>query len=330
MSRPKWYFATAQFEHPILRKSIWQIINTLVPYFLLWYVMVRTMQLGYPYWVILLLAIPSGLFMVRLFILFHDCAHRSFFSSTRANRIFGYISGVLTFAAYDKWRASHWRHHATVADLDRRGSGDFWTMTKQEYLESSKWKRLVYRLARNPFVVFILGPIFIFLIYQRVPIGAQSKQESNSVHLTNLGILVVVLLAGFTFGFRTYVLIQLPILFIGGMLGLWLFYIQHNFMGMYWSRREGWDRIKAAMKGSSFYKLPNVLKWFTGNIGYHHIHHIRPLIPNYRLEECYDAVPDLKEIEPLTIGKSLRSLRLHLWDESNNKLVSFRSIKNPG
>ena len=266
--------------------------------------------------------------MVRLFILFHDCAHQSFFSSKKANRIFGYFSGILTFAAYDKWRASHWRHHATVADLDRRGEGDFWTMTKQEYLESSKRKRLVYRLARNPFVVFILGPIFIFLVYQRVPIWTKSKQERNSILLTNLGILAIALLAAFTIGIRTYVLIQLPILFIGGMLGLWLFYIQHNFVGMYWSRHDKWDRMKAAMEGSSFYKLPKALQWFTGNIGYHHIHHIRPLIPNYKLEECYDTLPDLQKIKPLTIRKSLRSLRLHIWDETNKELVGFRSIKN--
>jgi omega-6 fatty acid desaturase (delta-12 desaturase) len=203
-------------------------------------------------------------------------------------------------------------------------------MTKQEYLDSSRGKRLVYRLARNPFIVFVLGPIFIFLVYQRVPIWTKSKQERNSVLLTNLGILMIVLLAGFTIGFRTYILIQLPILFLGGMLGLWLFYIQHNFKGMYWSRHDKWDRMRAAMEGSSFYKLPKVLQWFTGNIGFHHIHHIRPLIPNYRLEECYDSLPDLQKIKPLTIRESLRSLRLHLWDETQKKLVPFRSIKNPG
>jgi omega-6 fatty acid desaturase (delta-12 desaturase) len=330
MSRPDWYVTTAQFQSPSLHKSIWQIINTLVPYFLLWFVMVRTMRAGYPYWIILLLSVPAGLFMVRLFILFHDCAHQSFFSSKRVNRIFGHISGILTFSAYDKWRASHWRHHATVANLDRRGSGDFWTMTKQEYLESSRGIRLVYRLARNPFVVFILGPFFIFFLYQRIPIGAQNKQERKSVHFTNLGVLAVILLAGFTIGFRTFVLIQIPILLIGGMLGLWLFYVQHNFDGVYWSRHEDWDRMKAAMEGSSFYRLPKILQWFTGNIGYHHIHHIRPLIPNYRLEECYDAFPELHEIKPLTIRKSLRSLRLHLWDELDQKLVSFRLAKNAG
>jgi omega-6 fatty acid desaturase (delta-12 desaturase) len=326
-SRPAWYQSIAKFEKPNILKSSWQIINTLIPYFFLWYVMVRAMQAGYPYWVILLLTAPAGLFMVRLFILFHDCAHQSFFSSKRANQLFGYISGVLTFAAYEKWRAAHWRHHATVADLDRRGSGDFWIMTKDEYLESSKWKRWVYRLARNPFIVFGLGPIFIFLVYQRFPIWAQSKKERNSVYFTNLGIIGIVLLVSFVIGFRTYILIQLPILFIGGMVGLWLFYIQHNFEGVYWSRHDDWDRMKAALKGSSFYKLPKVLQWFTGNIGYHHIHHVRPMIPNYTLEACSDSEPELQRIKPLTLRKSLLSLRLHLWDEINQKLVSFRSLK---
>jgi len=326
-SRPAWYQTIARFQNPTIRQSVWQIINTLIPYLLLWYVMIRAVQAGYPYWVILLLTIPAGLFMVRLFILFHDCAHQSFFSSKRANRIFGYISGVLTFAAYEKWRASHWRHHATVADLDRRGTGDFWTMTKQEYIESPRWKRLVYRFARNPFVVFFLGPIFIFMLSQRFPVGTKNKKEHYSVFFSNLGILVIVLAAGFSFGFRTYFMIQLPIVLIGGMLGLWLFYIQHNFKGVYWSRHDEWDRLKAALEGSSFYKLPKVLQWFTGSIGYHHIHHIRPLIPNYNLEKCYDSEPDLQNIKPVTVRKSLKSLRLHLWDEDNQQLVSFSSLR---
>lgn len=325
--RPSWYQTIARFQYPTIRQSIWQIVNTLIPYLLLWYVMIRGIQAGYPYWLILILSIPAGLFMVRLFILFHDCAHQSFFRSKRASRIFGYISGILTFAAYEKWRASHWRHHATVADLDRRGTGDFWTMTKQEYSEAPLWKRLVYRIARNPFVVFILGPVIIFMLSQRFPIGAKNKKERYSVLFSNLGVLAIVLAAGFSFGFQTYFMIQLPIVLIGGMLGLWLFYIQHNFKGVYWSRHEEWDRIKAALEGSSFYMLPEWLRWFTGSIGYHHIHHIRPLIPNYNLKKCYDSEPELQKIKPLSIRESLHSLRLHLWDERNQKLVPFKSLR---
>ena len=326
-SRPAWYQAISRFQNPTIRQSVWQITNTLVPYLLLWYLMIWAIQDGYPYWSILLVTIPAGLFMVRLFILFHDCAHQSFFSSKRANRIFGYISGILTFAAYEKWRAAHWRHHATVADLERRGTGDFWTMTKQEYLEAPKWKRLVYRFARNPFVVFVLGPIFIFMLSQRFPIGTKNKKERYSVLFSNLGVLVIVLAVGFSFGFQTYLMIQLPIVLFGGMLGLWLFYIQHNFKGVYWSRHEDWDRIKAALEGSSYYKLPKVLQWFTGNIGLHHIHHIRPLIPNYNLEKCFYSEPELQKIKPVTIGQSLKSLRLHLWDEDRQELVPFRAVR---
>jgi omega-6 fatty acid desaturase (delta-12 desaturase) len=328
-AQPAWYQAIARFEKPDLRKASWQIVNTLIPYLLLWSVMVWALRAGVSYWVILLLTLPAGLFMVRLFILFHDCAHQSFFSSKRANRVFGCISGVLSFTPYEKWRAAHWKHHGTVANLDRRGSGDFWTMTKSEYLEAPGWKRLVYRLARHPFVVFVLGPIFIFLVSQRFPIAAQSRKERNSVYLADVGILALVLAAGLTFGFRTYLMIQLPIIFVGGMLGLWLFYVQHNFEGVYWARHGEWDRMKAALEGSSFYRLPKVFQWFTGSIGFHHVHHVRPMIPNYHLEECCTSEPALREVKPLTVRRSLRSLGLRLWDEHNKKLVSFRSLKNP-
>jgi len=325
--RQAWYQAIAGFEKPDLRKASWQIVNTFIPYVLLWSVMVWAVRAGAPYWVVLLLTLPAGLFMVRLFILFHDCAHQSFFSSKRANRIFGGIFGLLTFTAYEKWRSSHWRHHGTVADLDRRGEGDFWTMTKSEYLESSGRKRRIYRLARHPFVVFILGPVFIFVVAQRFPISAQTRKERTSVYLADLGILGIALAVGLAFGFRTYLIIQLPIIFIGGMLGLWLFYVQHNFEGVYWARRDEWDRMKAALEGSSFYRLPRVLQWFTGNIGFHHVHHVRPMIPNYHLEKCCASEPALREIKPLTVRRSLRSIGLSLWDEQNKKLVSFRSLK---
>ncbi len=327
-ARPEWYLRIESFAHADTRKSLWQIFNTLVPYLLLWGAMVHMTYTGLPYWTILLASIPAGFFMVRLFILFHDCAHGSFLGSKRANRIVGYVLGILTFTPYDKWRASHWRHHATVADLDRRGSGDFWTLTREEYIGSSRSKRLVYRIARNPLVAFVLGPLFVFLIYQRFPIWTKSRQERNSVHWTNLGIVVIAVGAGLVVGFRTYILIQLPILFVAGMLGLWLFYVQHNFEGVYWARHSEWDRMDAALIGSSFYLLPKLLQWFTGSIGYHFIHHLRPLIPNYSLEACYDSEPELQNVQPLTIKKSLRSLFLHLWDENEKKLIKFSALKS--
>jgi len=324
-ARPEWYKRIAGFEKAHTGKALWQITNTLLPYFFLWYLMIRAVTDGYPYWIIVLLAVPAGLFMVRLFVLFHDCTHGSLFPSKKANRIFGYISGILTYTPYEKWRASHWRHHATVGDLDRRGQGDFWTMTKEEYLAGPRRKRLIYRLARNPFIAFGLGPIASFLLYQRLPFGARSRREKISVHLTNLAILGILVLAALTIGLKTYFLIQLPIFFFGGMLGFWLFYIQHNYDGVFWWRHGDWDRMVAAVEGCSFYKLPRVLQWFTGSIGFHFIHHLRPLIANYSLEKCFKSEFAMQKVEPLTIRKSLRSLVLHLWDEKNQKLIKFRS-----
>jgi len=208
------YQKIERFQHPTLRQSIWQIFNTCIPYFLLWIVMVRAIHLGYHYWVVLILAVPASLFMIRLFILFHDCTHGAFFSSKKANAFFGNISGIITFTPYEKWRASHWRHHATVANLDRRGYGDYWMMTKEEYISSPRWKRWVYRFARNPMVTFFIGPIFIFLIAQRLPIRYETKSERNNIYLTNIIILTVVLILSYTIGFRTFLLIQLPITFL--------------------------------------------------------------------------------------------------------------------
>jgi len=326
-SSSDWFKNIARFEKPTLRQSIWQIINTLIPYLVLWIIMLYAMKEGYPYWMILLLSVPAGLFMVRLFILFHDCTHWSFFSSKRANSLFGFFSGILTFTPYAKWQASHWRHHATVGDLDRRGSGDFWTMTKEEYLKAPKWLKFVYRLARNPFVMFILGPIFVFLVAQRLPIRYKTKSERNNIYLTNLIILGVVVAVGYVFGFLNFLLVLLPIVFVGGMLGFWLFYIQHNYEGMNWMRHEGWNRKTASLEACSFYKLPKVLQWFTGSIGFHHVHHLRPMIPNYNLEKCHNSETILKEIKPLTMAQSLRALDLHLWDEHRGELISFRELR---
>jgi omega-6 fatty acid desaturase (delta-12 desaturase) len=326
-SRPDWYYTIARYERPSLRKAAWQILATLVPYFLLWSAMVVLMRSGYPYGLVFLLTVPAALFLVRLFILFHDCTHGSFFASKRANTIFGYVSGVLTFTPFEKWRSGHWKHHATAADLDRRGQGDVWTMTKEEFIGASGGQRLSYRLYRNPFVMFGPGPLFSFLVYQRFYPKGASKRERMSVYITDLSVLGIVLLAGFGIGFRTYILIQLPTLYFAGVAGFWLFYVQHQFEGVYWSRHEEWDRMKAALEGSSTYKLPPVLRWFTGNIGYHSVHHVRPLIPNYNLRAAHEAAPALRAVKPLTIRASLHSLRVRLWDEKAGKLIGYRSAK---
>lgn len=325
-TRPDWYEDVARYAHPDQRTAIWQLVNTLVPYLGLWILMVYTIRAGISYWVTFALALVAAAFLVRIFIFFHDCGHGSFFSSSRANTALGYVTGIATFTPYHSWRRSHARHHATSGNLDRRGVGDVWTMTVEEYQAAPRRTRIAYRLYRNPLIMFGFGPAASFLIAQRFSPKESKRRERVSVLVTNLAILAIVVLASLTIGFWTYVVIQLPIILVAGAVGLWLFYVQHQYEGVYWARDEVWNLTQAALEGSSYYKLPKVLQWFTGNIGLHHIHHLRPRIPNYRLQECYDQVPAMQAVQPLTIGRSLKSLRMNLWDEKQQAMVSFRSL----
>jgi omega-6 fatty acid desaturase (delta-12 desaturase) len=290
--------------------------------------MIYMVNYGLPYWVTLAVAMVASILLVRIFIFFHDCCHGSFFASSRGNRILGYIAGILTFTPYEDWRRCHAIHHSTVGDLDRRGTGDVSLLTVDEYLAASRRKRLAYRFYRNPVVMFALGPAFMFLFRFRFPSKGARIHERKSVILINLAILAIFVFASFTIGIKTYLIIQLPIILIAGAIGLWLFYIQHDFEGVYWARHEDWDQLRASLEGCSYYQLPGVLKWITGNIGLHHIHHIRPRIPNYNLQQCYNETPALQEIIPLTFCKSLKTPWLNLWDEKQSKLVSFGSLKS--
>jgi omega-6 fatty acid desaturase (delta-12 desaturase) len=322
-ARPEWYKKLAQYEKPDLKKSIWQLTHTLLLYFATFYLMVRTVQLGTTYWLTLALAVLAAGFLVRIFIFFHDCTHRSFFESDRANTIVGHILGILAFTPYEEWRHSHVIHHATAGNLDKRGVGDVWTMTVEEYRAASKWQRLAYRLIRHPLVMFGLGPGFMFLVAHRFAAKNAKKSERLSVIITNLSLAAIIVIASLTIGFRTYFLVQFPIIIIAATLGLWLFYVQHQFETVYWARDGAWDRIEAAIRGSSYYKLPKVLQWFSGNIGLHHIHHLRARIPNYNLQHCYNEVPEVRTVAPLSISTSLKSLWFNLWDEERQKMVSF-------
>jgi omega-6 fatty acid desaturase (delta-12 desaturase) len=306
------------------RKSTWQIINTLIPYFALWAVMIVMVRLGLPYWSVLAVSVVAAGFYVRVFILFHDCCHGSFFDSPRANRILGYVTGILTFTPFEQWRRSHAMHHDTVGDLDRRGVGDIWTLTAGEFAAAPRWKRVAYRIVRNPFVVLTFGTFIIFMISPRVFHKLDRRRERHSVIVTNVALAAIVTVAALTIGISTYLMIQIPVMLIAGAAGLWLFYVQHQFEGTYWERHERWDPMKAALEGSSFYKLPGVLQWFTGNIGFHHVHHVQQRIPNYNLERCHNEVPMLQEVKPLTILGSLKSARLHLWDEARRMLRGYR------
>jgi omega-6 fatty acid desaturase (delta-12 desaturase) len=317
---------TRKYAQANFRKACGQLLDTLIPYAVLWALMIHAVRQGYPYWITLALAVVAAGILVRVFILFHDCCHGSFFASRRANTILGYLSGILTFTPFADWRYAHNVHHATAGDLDRRGIGDVWTMTTAEYIAASRGKRLVYRIYRNPFILLIPGPLILFLFQQRFSTKGAKRRERNSVAFTNLAILFVAVVASFTIGLRTYLSIQLPVIAIAGSFGLWLFYLQHQFENVYWARHEFWDPERVALGGSSYLQLPKILQWFTGNIGLHHIHHARATIPNYYLQQCCDEIPAFQTVTPFTVRTSLDSLRLSLYDEEQKRLISFRAL----
>lgn len=320
---PDWHEKLAAFRQTDRRTASRQLTNTLIPYCGLWYLMYKSIQRGYPYALSLLIALPAAAFLVRIFILFHDCVHGSLFPSKRANTFFGYLTGVLTFTSFEDWRFTHLRHHVTYANLDARGFGDIWTMTLAEYNDASSTKRLLYRLYRSPLVLIGLGGLFLFLLRNRLPARHVRRQERAGIIFTNLLLIAVVLLASRLIGWQTYLAVQLPLVWIAGAGGIWLFYVQHQFPGGYWARKEEWEPLPAAMEGSSYYKLPAVLRWFSGNIGYHHIHHLNPRIPNYQLKKCYDAIPALQAREPINIAQSLTCVHLKVWDEQQRKMIPF-------
>jgi omega-6 fatty acid desaturase (delta-12 desaturase) len=321
---PAWKVIVARYQRPALWRGIWQILNTVVPYAGLWYLMYLSLSVSY--WLTVPIALLAGGFLVRVFIIFHDCGHGSFFKSRLANDVLGIITGVLCFTPYYRWRWEHAVHHSSSGDLDRRGTGDVWTLTVQEYLEASRWKRFSYRLARNPVVLFVLAPLVLFLIVERIPNGEGGRREQLSVHVTNLLILCIAIGLSSVFGWKTYLIFQLALVMIAGSAGVWLFYVQHQFEGVYWERRERWDYVKAALKGSSFYKLPKILQWFSGNIGFHHIHHLSPRIPNYHLEKCHRAEPLFQTVKAVTLFSSLKSLGFRLWDEQRGKMVGYSAL----
>ena len=309
-----WKAIVAKYQKPSAWRASWQLLNTVGSYLVLW-------------WLTMPLAVLSGGMLVRVFILFHDCGHGSFFASRRANDFWGFVTGLLTFTPYYEWRGEHAIHHGTSGDLDRRGTGDIWTMTVQEYLESSRWKRFAYRLARNPIVLFAIAPLVLLLVLQRMPRKGATRKETNSVWWMNLSIVLIAAGMSAIFGLVPYLVIQFTVFLVAGSLGVWLFYLQHQFEDVYWERGENWDYAQAALKGSSFYKLPKVLQWFSGNIGFHHIHHLSPRIPNYNLEKCHKSDAMFHGVKPLTLFGSLKTMGLRLWDESSKKLVSFRHLR---
>lgn len=317
--------AVAPYEQSDTKASIRQLVNTLIPLALLWYG--AYLSLSISYWLTLpLLALIAG-FMVRTFIICHDCCHGSFFKSRRANDIVGTLTGILTLVPYRQWKYSHSVHHATSSNLDKRGTGDMWLMTVEEYAVASWLRRLAYRLYRHPLVMFGLGPISVFLIEYRFNRRGANRKERFNTYLTNVGIVSLYTVLCWAVGWQAFLMIQAPAFFLSGLLGIWLFYVQHQFEDSYFEKEEQWSYVQAAVEGSSFYKLPRVLQWITGNIGYHHVHHLSPKVPNYRLEQAHNATPPLQKATTITLAISLKSLRYRLWDEKNKSFLSFKEYK---
>lgn len=325
-----WNTVIPKYHAPRVRSSLWQVFNSFLPFFAIWYLMVLSLEVSYAL-TIALAAIQAG-FMARIFIIQHDCGHGSFFRSRRAGDIVGMAASLLTLTPYHYWRKSHAIHHAGAGKLDKRGIGDIYTMTVEEFNGRSRWGRLRYRLYRNPFFLLVLVPTFMFTILYRFPTSRISalREVEWSVWLTNLAISSVVAGMIMLTGWKTFLAVQAPITVLTASLGMWLFYVQHQFEDTYWSEGNEWDFGMAALRGSSFYRLPKILQWFTGNIGFHHVHHLSPKIPNYLLEKCHTEVPAVQAVSVLTLRSSLRSLPLTLWDERGKKLVSFSQAKRSG
>jgi len=315
----------AQFSKPSVPRALWQLVNTLIPFFGLWGAAAWSWRTGWPYWATLALAALASCFYVRLFILQHDCSHGSFLPGARANRWLGACLGVITLFPFSYWKKTHAVHHATSGNLDRRELGDIRTLTVQEYRELSAWGRFCYRIYRNVPVMLGIGPLFQIVAKHRLPIGMPWSwhREWRSVALNNFGLLIVGGAVWFWLGWPVLLAVHLPIMILAGAVGVWLFYVQHTFEGGYWSRGNQWNARRAAIDGSSFYDLPAVLRWMTGNIGYHHVHHLAPRVPNYYLRAAHAAMPPSPGLRRLSLAQSFACARLKLWDENLGRLVGL-------
>ncbi len=324
MKRPDWFDKLQPYAEYDSYHSLIYVLTSLVPYLTIVSVMFLLMLLGYPYWIILLLAIPAVGFYVRTFMILHDCSHSSFVNSKKTSSILGHFCGLLTLTPFFDWQRNHAIHHASVSNLDKRGTGDVWVMTLNEYRSSNLLGRLQYRFFRNPFFLFGIAPMILFCIMYRFPQKSTRRKDYFSIIFNDVIYIIIIAAAYYTIGLKNFFAVLLPVFFISQSFGMWLFYIQHQFENVYWAHTDEWDLISGAMTGSSFYKLPEVLRFFSGNIGYHNIHHLKPRIPCFNLKKCYDNTPEVQYTVPITLLSSLKFLRLHLFDEADKKLISFK------
>jgi omega-6 fatty acid desaturase (delta-12 desaturase) len=326
--RPFWREILAPYARPHLGRSLLDVATSVVPYLALSAAMY--IALGVSYLLALALAIPTAGFLVRTFILFHDCSHGSFLPSKRANAWLGVGLGLLVYSPFLRWRHDHAIHHATSGDLDRRGGGDVRTLTVGEYHALPARARLGYRVFRNPLVMFGLGPIVALLVGPRLVARDARPRLRRSVIGTNIALALVISAICFAIGWRQFLLIQAPTIMLAGSAGIWLFYVQHQFEDAYWQEGAGWSYADAALRGSSYLKLPKVLQFFSGNIGLHHVHHLNARIPNYNLQRAHDENTIFHDVPTLSLGDGLRTVRLKLWDEERGRLVTFAQARPRG
>lgn len=317
----------APYRAPVIARSVFELVITAVPFVLLWVLMWAMLDAGY--WVGLVLAVPAAGFLIRLFMIQHDCGHGSFFPHRRTNDWVGRVIGVLTLTPYDFWRRAHAMHHAGSGNLDRRGIGDIDTLTVGEFRARSPWRRLLYRLYRHPLVMFGVGPAYLSILRHRLPMGLMRGGAGPwaSAMATNVAIAIVAATLIWLIGVGPFLLVQLPITLLAASIGVWLFYVQHQFEDTFWEHDEDWSFHEAALHGSSHYDLPAVLRWFTANIGVHHVHHLSSRIPYYRLPEALRDRPELRNVGRLTLLQSFKAVRLVLWDEEKRRLISFAEAR---
>jgi len=320
-----WKKIVAPFEKSSTPRGVWQIASTLAAYAATWAVMLWLQPVSW--WLAFAFVPLAGLLLTRIFVIFHDCCHGSLLPSDRANRIIGFPLGVLVFTPFRHWRWEHAVHHASAGDLDRRGVGDVWTMTVEEYQAAPLGRRLAYRMIRNPFLLLFVFPVLLFVIRERFPTKGASLSARRSLWLTNLGVVLMFVTGGLCFGWVVFPVLLLSSMAVAASFGVWLFYVQHQYEGVYWERHHHWEYTSAALLGSSYYKLPTVLRWFSGNIGFHHVHHLSSKIPNYNLEKCHHAHEMFEKSTVLTLRSSLACLKFRLWDESNHQLVGYAKAR---
>lgn len=314
------------FEQSDVKASVRQLLNTIPPFFLLWFLAYQSLKVSTP--LAVLVAIVAAGFLVRVFIIFHDCTHNSFFTSRKANDRLGTLLGIMTLFPYEKWKRDHNIHHASNGNLDKRGTGDIWVMTVDEYVKASFWQRFGYRLYRNPFVMFVLGPLYLLLVSNRKNHKGAKRKERINTHVTTIAAVIIYALLIMLIGWQAFLIIQGTIVYVAALLGIWLFYVQHQFEDAYFENKDEWNYVKAAIDGSSFYKLSKPLQWITGNIGFHHVHHLSPRVPNYHLEKAHETNPPLQQVTTITLRSSLKSLRFRLYDENQKMFVRFRDVKS--